>query len=99
MTFCSVAAGQDIQTDDSALIGILSDAIDAIMEAYRDVGIRATVALDQPEVAEVEKYPFLGRILPDDLRQTLSRPPQMSGEDLLDMYRDFLSRWHGAEGL
>ncbi len=75
-----------------------TDAIDAIMGAYRDVGIRATVALDQPEVAEVEKYPFLGDILPEDLRRTLSRPPRKNGADLLALYRDFITRWHGAEG-
>lgn len=74
------------------------DAIDAIMGTYRDVGIRATVALDQPEVAEEEKYPFLGDILPESLRQSLSRPPRMTGADLLDVYRDFISRWHGAAG-
>lgn len=74
------------------------DAIDAIMGAYQDVGIRATVALDQPEVAEVEKYPFLGDILPEDLLRTLSQPARMNGADLLDLYREFFARWHGAEG-
>ena len=74
------------------------ESIDAIMGAYRDVGIRATVALDQPEVAEVEKYPFLGNLLPDDLRDTLSRRPRMTGADLLDLYSAFIRRWHGAEG-
>lgn len=73
------------------------DAIDAITGAYRDIGIRATVALDQPEVAEVEKFPFLGDILPPDLRQDLSHRPRMTGADLLDIYRDFIARWHGAE--
>lgn len=74
------------------------DAIDAIMGAYRDIGIRATVALDQPEVAETEKYPFLAELLPSDLRETLSQRPWMTGSALLDLYRDFISRWHGASG-
>ncbi|WP_205648702.1 amidohydrolase family protein [Acuticoccus kandeliae] len=74
------------------------DAIDAIMGAYRDTGIRATVALDQPEVAEVEKYPFLGDLLPADLAAALSRRPRMNGADLIDLYRAFIARWHGAEG-
>lgn len=74
------------------------ETIDAIMGAYRDIGIRATVALDQPEVAETEKYPFLADILPPDLRKTLGKRPRMTGKDLLDLYRDFVQRWHGAEG-
>ena len=74
------------------------DAIDAIMGAYRDAGIRATVALDQPEVAEAEKYPFLADLLPADLRATLSTRPRMGGAELIDLYRAFIARWHGAEG-
>ncbi|MEM1428940.1 MAG: amidohydrolase family protein [Pseudomonadota bacterium] len=73
-------------------------AIDAIMGAYRDIGIRATVALDQPEVAEVEKYPFLADLLPPDLLRPLSEPPRMRGPELLDLYKAFLARWHGAAG-
>jgi hypothetical protein len=37
------------------------DSVDAIMQAYADAGIRATVAIDQPNIVEYEKYPFLGR--------------------------------------
>jgi cytosine/adenosine deaminase-related metal-dependent hydrolase len=72
-------------------------AIDAIMGAYRDTGIRATVALDQPELAEIEKYPFLGDLLPADLRVALSARPRMTGGDLIALYRAFIARWHGAE--
>jgi cytosine/adenosine deaminase-related metal-dependent hydrolase len=74
------------------------DAIDAIMGAYDETGIRATVALDQPELAETEKYPFLADLLPPDLRATLSRRPAMTGADLMDLYRAFIARWHGAAG-
>jgi 5-methylthioadenosine/S-adenosylhomocysteine deaminase len=31
------------------------------MQAYADCGIRATVALDQPNVPELDKLPFLAR--------------------------------------
>ncbi|MEM1066269.1 MAG: amidohydrolase family protein [Pseudomonadota bacterium] len=73
-------------------------AIDAIAGAYRDTGLRATIALDQPEVAEVEKYPFLEMLLPEDLRQALSQRPRLTGPDLLALYEAFISRWHGAVG-
>ena len=38
------------------------------MQAYADSGIRATVALDQPNLAELDKLPFLAERLPPDLR-------------------------------
>ena len=44
-------------------VGDASSAIDAIMQAYADAGIRATVAIDQPNVPEYEKYPFLAELL------------------------------------
>ena len=74
------------------------DAIDAIMGAYDETGIRATVALDQPELAETEKYPFLSDLLPPDLRETLSQRPEMTGADLMELYHAFVARWHGAAG-
>ena len=42
----------------------LSECIDAIMGAYRDAGMRATVAIDQPNLVEYEKFPYLADILP-----------------------------------
>jgi len=39
------------------------EIIDAVMQAYADSGIRATVALDQPDVPELEKLPFLAEML------------------------------------
>ena len=40
------------------------DIIDAEAQAYEDSGIRARLALDQPELSELEKLPFLRDILP-----------------------------------
>ena len=47
------------------------ESIDAIMRAYEDAGIRATVAIDQPNVVEYEKYPFLAELLPDAERRAM----------------------------
>ena len=37
------------------------EIIDAVASAYRDSGIRAFLALDQPELTEAEKLPFVDR--------------------------------------
>src|ERR1700722_15592259 len=49
----------------------LPDCVDAIMAAYRDAGIRARVAIDQPNVAEYEKFPFLADLLPEEIKRAM----------------------------
>ena len=71
-------------------------AIDAVMQAYADSGIRATLALDQPNVAEIDKLPFLGDLLPPALRARAAAPPVMDADGLLGCYQHLLNRWHGA---
>ena len=71
--------------------------IDAVMQAYADCGIRATVALDQPEIAELDKLPYLADLLPPDMRAELARPPAFGQADLLQAYDHLIARWHGHD--
>lgn len=73
-------------------------SIDAIMSAYRDAGMRATVALDQPNVVEYEKYPFLRDLLPLDIRKTMDAAPVSSEKELCGLYDHLIDNWHGASG-
>lgn len=72
--------------------------IDAVMQAYADSGIRAVVALDQPNVPELDKYPYLADLLPPPLREAAAAPPAMDAGGLLECYRHLIDRWHDAEG-
>ena len=55
------------------------EGVDAIMQAYSDAGMRATVAIDQPNIVEYEKYPFLKDLLPAAERRAMeSAPRQLS---------------------
>ena len=74
------------------------DIIDAVMQAYADVGIRASVALDQPELPEGAKLPYLAANATRAFADSLTHPPAMSADGLLDMYGHLISRWHRAEG-
>jgi 5-methylthioadenosine/S-adenosylhomocysteine deaminase len=53
--------GGTTAVQDDAFLMPAPDAsvIDAVLAAYADSGMRATVALDQPELPEVAKLPFL----------------------------------------
>jgi 5-methylthioadenosine/S-adenosylhomocysteine deaminase len=70
------------------------EIIDAVMQAYRDCGIRASVALDQPELAEAEKLPFLSELL----GPAADAPAPMPRAELLERYDHLFDRWHGAAG-
>lgn len=73
------------------------ESIDAIMRAYADAGIRATVAIDQPNIVEYDKYPYLRDILPASARAAMDAAPRQSAEELLGLYGHLIERWHGAE--
>ena len=72
------------------------EIIDAVMQAYEDSGIRATVALDQPELPELNKLPFLADLLPSAIRAKLARAPEFGQKELLQSYKHLIDRWHGA---
>jgi cytosine/adenosine deaminase-related metal-dependent hydrolase len=71
------------------------EIIDAVAQAYLDSGIRVRLALDQPQVSELDKLPFLQDLLPDDLRQELSLAHGPSASELLDLYDHLIRNWHG----
>jgi 5-methylthioadenosine/S-adenosylhomocysteine deaminase len=85
--------------DDAYHVPVASrDSVDAIMQAYADVGIRATVAIDQPNVPELDKLPFLRELLNADQRAALDAAPRQTGAELLALYEHLIERWHGAAG-
>jgi 5-methylthioadenosine/S-adenosylhomocysteine deaminase len=72
------------------------EIVDAVMQAYLDAGIRATVALDEPNVAELDKLPFIADLLPASMRAELTAPRVFGAPDLLGIYNHLITRWHGA---
>ncbi|MGA2530292.1 MAG: amidohydrolase family protein [Acidimicrobiales bacterium] len=83
--------------DDAFLMPVPEpEIIDAVLQAYEDCGIRASVALDQPELAETDKLPFLAELAPPELRQVLGTSAPMPRGELLELYGHLFARWHGA---
>ena len=73
------------------------DSISALMRAYADSGLRATVSINHQNLVEYVKYPFLEEILPPDIRAAMDRAPRMTTQELSDLYRWYHATWHGAE--
>jgi 5-methylthioadenosine/S-adenosylhomocysteine deaminase len=70
--------------------------VDSVMQAYVDSGMRAAVTLDQPNIVEYDKYPFLAELLPVGVRERMEAAPRMSDAELAAAYESFIDRWHGA---
>jgi len=73
-------------------------AIDAVMSAYHDSGLRATVSINHPNRPELDKLPFLADMLPPDIRTELEAIRIVPLDELTGLYRWFHSTWHGAAG-
>ncbi|MFI7587341.1 amidohydrolase family protein [Spongisporangium articulatum] len=76
------------------------EIVDAIAQAYLDSGIRATLALDQPELTEAEKLPFVDgmRAALGDRAGLLDEPAPATAAQLLEAYDHLIGTWHGAGG-
>lgn len=77
------------------------EIVDAIAQAYADSGMRVTLALDQPELPEAEKLPFVSA-LREGLgphSALLDEPAPAPAPQLLEAYDHLIRTWHGgAEG-
>jgi 5-methylthioadenosine/S-adenosylhomocysteine deaminase len=71
------------------------EIIDAVASAYRDSGIRAFLALDQPELTEAEKLPFVDDLDPD-VRKIFAESAPAPAPQLLEAYDHLIATWHGA---
>jgi len=74
------------------------EAIDALMQAHADSGLRVTASLDQPNMVEYEKYPYLYELLPEEIRREMEAAPRPSVQELLDLYQYLISKWHDTHG-
>jgi 5-methylthioadenosine/S-adenosylhomocysteine deaminase len=73
------------------------ESCSALMQAYANAGLRATVSINHQNLIEYEKYPFLEEILPAEIRATMERAPRATTQEMADLYRWYHATWHGAE--
>lgn len=85
--------------DDAFHVPVASaEGVDGIAEAWADSGLRVRLAIDQPNVVEYEKFPFLKALLPPDVLAGMEAAPRQSDAELLELYAHLISRWDGAAG-
>ena len=74
------------------------DTVAAVMGAYEEIGIRATVTIYQPDKVEHAWFPYLADLLEPEVLERLDREAPPPATELVDVYRDFVGRWHDAAG-
>jgi 5-methylthioadenosine/S-adenosylhomocysteine deaminase len=74
------------------------EAIDAVMGAYRDCGIRATVGIYLPNTPEHSWFPYIRELLPKDVLDRLEREPVPDTDAVMAVHEAFVERWDGAAG-
>lgn len=73
--------------------------IAAVMGAYEELGIRATVTIYQPDRGELDWFPpdvGPARDLEPAVRERFARDAPPTADAILETYRAFVDRWHGA---
>lgn len=70
------------------------DAIDGLMQSYADSGMRVAASIDQPNIVEYEKYPYLYDLLPQEIREQMENAPRNTTEELLEFYQHLIEKWH-----
>ena len=92
-------AGVTSVHDDAFYVPEVSmELVDAVMQGYRDSGMRATVSINMPNVFELDKYPFLEEILPEALGRELNSVALPTTRELCELYAAYIERWHNREG-
>lgn len=74
------------------------ETIDGVMQAYADSGMRAAATLDQHNVVEYEKQPYLADLLPEAELRRMKEAAIPTGDELLAAYRHLIEHWHGHDG-
>ena len=90
----SLRTGATCLVDDLALGGaIRRDHIDAALQAYEDVGVRALVGFAMMDRPLVDTFPHAS-VLPADLRERLRALPRPTGDEYLGLVRELAKDRH-----
>ncbi len=87
-----------IQDDVSEAPCATLEGSQAVLRAYRDAGVRASVACNMTDKAYHEKLPYVAGLLPDWAMETIRTTPAQPATELLSLAETLLSTWHGHGG-
>ena len=87
-----------IQDDVSEAPRATLDGSQAVLRAYRDIGIRASIACNMTDKTYHEKLPYVAGLLPDSEMDAIRATPAQPAAELLALAETLLDTWHGRDG-
>ena len=87
--------GATCMVDDLALGGaVRRDAVDAVLQAYDDVGVRALVGFSMMDRPLIDTFPFADALVPADLRERMRALPRPAPQEYLDLVESLAASRH-----
>ena len=78
--------------DDMALGGAIdAERIDAALQAYDDIGVRALMGFAMMDKPIIDNFPFVSELVPPELAAELRAAPRPTGDDQLALVRRLLA--------
>ncbi len=91
----SVRSGATSVVDDVSLGGFVNHTvIDAVLQAYEDLGVRACIGFAMMDRPVVDNFPFVEEVFPPDLLATLRGLPRPDPDEILATTRMLASERH-----
>lgn len=86
-----------VQDDVSEYPKATLEGTDAVMEAYRDIGMRASVTTNLCDKQWKDKLPYIAQMLPEDIKEAY--PPAADKEELYALLEQMIAKWHNPGGM
>lgn len=91
-------AGTTTVIDDVRHGTMNEENIEAVFQAYQDLGMRAFVSIGYSDKAYYKAIPYLEEILPSHLKEELDRSKVPIGDEVIKLWRKYGQRWRGRVG-
>lgn len=86
-----------VQDDVSEYPKASLEGTDAVMEAYSDIGMRASVTTNLCDKQWKDKLPYIADMLPQDIKDAY--PPAANKEEMYDLIEKMVEKWHKPGGM
>lgn len=86
-----------VQDDVSEYPKPTMEGTDAVMSAYSDIGMRASVTTNLCDKQWKDKLPYLSDMLPEDIKDAY--PPAADKEALYELAEQMIHKWHRPGGM
>jgi len=94
----SIRSGVTTVQDDFVFPSETPDPVNASIQAYSDIGLRAWVTVDMWDLPFLECLPYVKDIIPSDIQRELEVMPMVSAPQLIDLFETQYQRWNDYDG-